>query len=355
MATHHKKPTMSDIAQSVGVSQATVSLVINNAPGTRISPVTRERVLRVAISLGYEKISSLHKPGRMIGLLINELTTSQHAAGLIEFVREEAAAHDCLVTVIATQGIEEVEFEALEYLLGRPLVGIIYATLLTQGVKPPHRLHEVPTVLLNCHSIKNDFPSVVPSDIAGGFTATSALLDAGHKRIAMINGEDWIQASRDRLLGYRQALNTYDIAVDPALIVSGGWTFGNGRNQTHKLLDLQNPPTAIFCYCDRMALGAYEAVRSRGLRIPQDVSIVGFDNEAFAAEMEPPLTTIILPHEDMARWAVSRLLENGSSKSISRKYHKLKMECELVQRESISKTEIAGSHKSVNSININSV
>ena len=79
----------------------------------------------------------------------------------------------------------------------------------------------------------------------------------------MINGEDWIEASHDRLLGYRQALTTHDVAVDPTLIVSGGWTLASGREQAHRLLDLPNPPTAMFCYCDRMALGAYEAVLSR--------------------------------------------------------------------------------------------
>ena len=152
----------------------------------------------------------------------------------------------------------------------------------------------------------------------------------------MINGEDWIEASHDRLLGYRQALTTHDVAVDPALIVSGGWTLASGREQAHRLLDLPNPPTAMFCYCDRMALGAYEAVLSRGLKIPDDISIVGYGDESFAADMHPALTTVVLPHEEMARWAVLRLLQPTLSTSENARPMKLKMECKLVGRGSIA-------------------
>lgn len=349
MTGEGKKPTMSDVAARVGVSQATVSLVINNAPGTRISVLTRERVLAVARELGYEKLPQPHRPGRVIGLLINELTTSQHAAGFLETVRDEAAAHDCLVAAFATGGVPEIEAEALDYLAARPLVGVIYTALLTQAVNPPERLSDVPAVLLNCHAAGNRFPSVVPGDVSGGFAATCALLDAGHRRVAMINGEDWIEAARDRLQGYRQALTTHDIPIDPTLIVSGGWTLKSGREQANRLLDLADPPTAIFCYCDRMAVGAYEAIQARGLRIPDDVSVVGFDNESyFAADMLPALTTVTLPHEDMARWAVSQLLDQAGAKPEPAKHRKLKMECRLVARQSVgpvSEVAAAGKNK----------
>lgn len=335
MTDRTKKPTMSDIARAIGVSQATVSLVLNEAPGTRISPLMRRRVLAVAEEFGYRKASQASQPAQVIGLLLNELTTSQHAASLLEGVRDEAAARDCVVAVIPTQGTHQTELEALDYLAKRPLVGVIYATLLTQTVKPPDRLTDIPTVLLNCHSIQSRFPSVVPGDVVGGFTATALMLEAGHRRVAMINGEDWIEASRDRLQGYRQALATHDVPIDPALIVSGGWTLRSGRDQAHRLLDLANPPTAIFCYCDRMALGVYEAVRARGLTIPGDVSVVGFDDEVFAADMSPPLTTMLLPHENMARWAVSQLFETASVPA--GRPEKMKMECSLIQRQSVAR------------------
>lgn len=333
MAEPIKKPTMSDIARVVGVSQATVSLVLNDAPSTRISPLRRRRVLEVAEELGYRKLPQSHRLGGVIGFLINELVTSQHAASLLEGARDEAAAHGCVLAVMPTQGVPQIENDALNYLSKRSLVGVVYATLLTQTVKPPDRLADMPAVLLNCHSPHGRLASVVPGDVVGAFTATSVLLAAGHRRVAMINGENWIEASRDRLQGYRQALTTHDIPVDPALIVSGGWTMRSGHDQADRLLDLLNPPTAIFCYCDRMALGAYDAVRSRGLRIPEDVSIVGFDDEAFAADMAPPLTTMLLPHENMARWAVAHLFET-STRSRGR-HPKMKMECPLIERQSV--------------------
>lgn len=326
---------MTEIATRAGVSQATVSLVLNGAPGTRISPATRDKVMSVAREIGYRRMPHSETSQGVIGVLINEMTTSQHLASLLEGIRDEAALYDCLTTVMPTQSDPEIEATAINYLRSRPLLGVIYTTLLTQSVTPPDHLREVRTVLLNCHCPKPIYPSVVPGDVSGGYAATATLLEAGHRRVAMINGEDWIEASRDRLLGYRQALATYDIAPDPKLIRSGGWTQGSCRAHTHALLDLPSPPTALFCYCDRMAMGAYEAIKARGLRIPEDISVVGFDNETYAEEMDPPLTTLVLPHDEMARWAVARLLDREPT-SNERKYRKLKMECTLIKRESVA-------------------
>ena len=327
---------MSDIARRVGVSQATVSLVLNKIPGTRISQETRRRVLEAAQEIGYRKGPAIQPGARVIGLLINELTTSQHLNSLLEGARDEATANDCLIAVISTLGDPDVEAAALRYLTAQPLVGVLYATLLTRGVTLPEPLREIPTVLLNCHAAGDRVPSVVPGDIAGGFAATAALLEAGHRRVAMICSEDWIEASRDRLKGYRQALATYDIAPDPNLVVKGGWTLAGGRTQALRLLDLPDPPTAIFCFCDRVALGAYEAAAARGLRIPDELSIIGFDDENFAADMAPPLTTLVLPHEEMARWAVGRLLDSDGAADASPIFRRIKMECQLVHRGSVS-------------------
>ncbi|MDR3426130.1 LacI family DNA-binding transcriptional regulator [Silvimonas sp.] len=350
MKAPNKRVTMSDIGRQAGVSQASVSLVLNDAPGTRISAATREKVLKVARELGYSAPPRAESAPAIIGLLINHLAMTPHVAALLEGARDEAASSNCMLATIATHGDEQIENEALNYLLSRPLKGIIYATLLTQEANPPDRLRDVPTVMLNCHYSKQHYPSVVPADIAGGVAATTALLDAGHRRIAFISsGEDWIEGSRDRLLGYRQALATYDIPVDPALIVSPeqthteGWTQRGGREQTHALLDLPLPPTAIFCFCDRMALGAYEAIKSRGLRIPEDISVIGFDDEVFASSMEPPLSTLVLPHEEMGRWAVARLLDFDPVADRQRKHRTVKIECPLVLRGSIANPNTSAS------------
>ena len=336
MADKPKKPTMSDIAAIVGVSQATVSLVINNAPSTRISAVTREKVLQAARDLGYEKYHRPDAQGGVIGMLINGLMASPHSAALIEGARSEAAENDHLLIAVPSFGDEEAEEAAIDYLTARPLAGLIYARVIAQAVDPPKRLRDIPSVFLNCYPAKGHMAAIVPADVAGGFAATSVLLEAGHRRVAMINGEEWIEAGRDRETGYRQALATYDIAPDPRLIKSGGWTMYSGRVQMEALLDLPDPPTAVFCYCDRMALGVYDAIKARGLRVPEDISVVGFDDEIFAKDMEPPLTTVTLPHEAMGRWAVSFLLDNAAALTGARKFRRTKMACDLVLRSSVA-------------------
>lgn len=330
---------MIDVARLAGVSQATVSLVLNDVPNTRIAAKTRKRVLEAAEQIAYRK-RPVHPPvGHnvpVIGLLIDELATTPHAMPFLEGARDEAAQADCIVAAFSTRGDPSLENAALDLLAGRRLVGILYTSLLTRLAEPPERLRTIPTILLNCYDKDGQYPSIVPGDVAGGQVATEALLRAGHRRIAHIGGESWIEASRDRIQGYRQALANWDIPVDPDLLRPGGWTIPSGRTTTRDLLDMPNPPTAIFCFNDRMAMGAYEAVRERGLRIPQDISIVGFDDDELASYLDPPLTTVILPHDAMARWAVDQLLEKGEGILAKRKWRKHKMECVLVERSSVA-------------------
>jgi LacI family transcriptional regulator len=126
------------------------------------------------------------------------------------------------------------------------------------------------------------------------------------------------------------------VAVNPDYVRHGGWTHAAGRMQAEALLDLPVPPTAMFCYCDRMALGVYDAVKARGLSIPEDISVVGYDDEAFAADMAPPLTTVVLPHEAMGRWAATTLLDGGAELLSNRKHRRTKIACDLVVRGSIA-------------------
>jgi LacI family transcriptional regulator len=189
-------------------------------------------------------------------------------------------------------------------------------------------------VLLNCYTDDRAFASVVPGEVAGGHRATDALIDAGHRRIAIITGELWMDAARDRLKGYRQALATADIPYDPSLVREGNWQTSAGYEQTHVLMDLPRPPTAIFCSNDRMAVGCYEALKERRLAIPDDVSVIGYDDEEVARHLSPQLTTLVLPHREMGRWAVER----GFSLAGARrdKYPVTKIECPLIERQSIA-------------------
>lgn len=332
-----KKPTMSDIATACGVSQATVSLVLNNAPGTRISPATREAVLNAAAKMGYSTPARRIDRRPLIAMLINEVTSSPHVAGLIDGAGEAANELGYLLSVMPTAADEEAEQAALEHLAALPVAGVIYARLITQQVTLPAQLTERPTVLLNCYTTDTHLPSVVPGDLSAVMKATLSLIEAGHTRIAYIGGEDSIEASRERIKGYRRALTMHDIPVDNHLIVKGRWTIQGGYAAFKKVQTLAEPPTAICCFCDRVAMGVYEAAKEIGLKIPQDLSVIGFDNESYSGDMLPPLTTMELPHADMGRYAVEKLAEMIGTPRARHDNHKVKLECEMIVRQSVAR------------------
>lgn len=330
------KPTMRDIAVACGVSQATVSLVLGNAPGTRISAATREAVVAKAAELGYHRGVRAVERRPVIGMLINEVTSTPHVAELIDGVAEAANEAGLLVSVLHTAGDEAAEAAALDHLAAVGAAGVIYARLVTQEVVPPLRLADRPAVLLNCTAPGDPYPSVVPGDLAAGLTATLALLDAGHRRIAFVGGEDAMVAPRERLKGYRRALAMRDLPADPALVVKESWRISGGYAALKRLRELPDPPTAVFCYCDRSALGVYNAATELGLSIPRDLSVIGFDNESFTADMLPPLTTMELPHEDMARQAVEALHRMILLPGARPRHPRMKFDCPLVARRSVA-------------------
>lgn len=330
-----KRATMVEIAQKAGVSQATVSLVLSGVTNARIAEETRVRVRAVAEEMGYVRKAALPRSGvRVIGLLIDEVMATPFAAQFIEGARIEAAAQGTLVAVYCTGGEPEVEAAAVEMLQGAALVGVLYTALVTRTVKPPVAVQGLPVVLLNCHATGRGMTSVVPADVTGAYAATVHLIAAGHRRIAHIAGESWGEAARDRSLGYRRALASHDIAFRGEYLAGPAWTAVTGREVTLGLLDLPKPPTAIFCFNDRVALGCYEALAERGLKVPDDISIMGFDNDEIAVTLQPPLTTMILPHEEMARWAVADLLARAGGPLVP---HQVKIDCELVPRGSVAK------------------
>ncbi|WP_173088274.1 LacI family DNA-binding transcriptional regulator [Devosia sp. 1635] len=332
-----KRATMTDIANHAGVSQATVSLVLNEVENARVGAATRQRVLEAADALGYRKTQRLHRSptgARVIGLLIDDVTTTPFAAQFIEGARDEAALHDCIVAVFCTRRDEALEEAALDLLAATQLQGVVYAALVTQGVTPPERLKAIPTISLNCHDGERRFPAVLPGDVAGAFAATEALLKAGHRRIAHLAGESWMEAARDRELGYRRALASWDVPVDPDLILAGGFTVTGGRDLTAQLLALPEPPTALFCFNDRMAVGACDAIRNRGLRVPDDLSVMGYDDEDLVRYLQPPLSSVVLPHDEMARWAVGALFDGAVIKA--ERPVRMKMDCPLALRQSIA-------------------
>ncbi len=180
----------------------------------------------------------------------------------------------------------------------------------------PAALSKVPTLLLNCYTGDSELSSGVPAEITEDHTATEYLLNAGHRRrIGYVNGEPWQDASRDRLKGYRMALSTADLPFRRALVREGDWSSGSGFEQTLSLMRQPKPPTAIFCANDLMVLGAIEALKQLGLRVPEDVSVLGYDDQEIARHTHPPLSTFVLSNYELGRWAVETLLQEEHNRA----------------------------------------
>ena len=182
--------------------------------------------------------------------------------------------------------------------------------------------------MLNCYDVAGKYPSVVPAERRGGEEATKVLLAAGHRRIAFITGESWMEASDQRMEGYERALRAARIPVDASLIAEGNFLPSGGREATLKLMSGKSRPDAIFCANDLMAVGCYEALKELGEKIGNSIAVMGYDDQEIAQHLSPSLTTVLLPHREMGQWCVRELLKADTAVSIER------LECPVVLRKS---------------------
>lgn len=338
-----RRVTMTDIAKAAGCSQATVSFVLNRTPGIKISAQTRERVIEAARTLGYAAPNFAHvepvvqvrpRVDGVIGFVVDQLATSPEAVVAIEGARQASWNAGNIILVAQTLFDPVMGERTVRALVEQGVSALIYMAIFTRQIEAPHYLRnlDIPVILLNCYTADHAFPAVVPSEIAGGQSATRHLIDLGHKRIACITGEPWMQAAQDRLKGYRRALATADIPFDPALVVEGDWSASAGYAATMQLLQQRDRPTAIFCQNDRTAIGCYEALKEAGLSIPGNISVVGYDDEEISRHLHPQLTTSILPHRAMGQWCIEQLDAPGQAQGT--RYPITKLECPLVERQS---------------------
>jgi len=329
--------TMKDVAVRAGVSQSTVSFVLNDIGEMRISDETRERVLDAVRTLGYRPRGA-GRPRRAstpqsIGFLIDEVATSPFAAISIEGAQEASWKHGLTLEVAMTGGDADYEAMVLNKWSNEDFAGIIYSSILTRAVVPPPTLSKHRCVLLNCYESGEEtemhFPSVVPAERRGGEVATRALIEAGHRKIAFISGEPWMEASDQRLEGYERALRDNGLPIEPSLIVEGNFLPSGGREATLRLLSGNLKPDAIFCANDLMAVGSYEALKERGLKVGSDIAVMGYDDQEIAQHLSPALSTVLLPHREMGSWCVNYLLSSKPTQHLQRR-----MECPIVLRNS---------------------
>ncbi|MEO6090214.1 MAG: LacI family DNA-binding transcriptional regulator [Umezawaea sp.] len=322
--------TIAEIAGLAGVSVATVSKVVNGR--SDVAPDTRALVEGIIRKHGYRRQKKLNRAA-LIELVFHELEGA-YAMEMIKGAERVASEHNLAVVVSELRGRHTPGRNWIEGVLARRPTGVIAVFSGPNAAQQEQlRSRDIPYVLVD----PTDEPgqghaSVGTSNWNGGLSATRHLLQLGHRRIAVITGPPDVLSSRARVDGYRAALDTADVRVDPELIREGDFHIEDGRVHTGELLALPDPPTAVFACNDVQALGVYQAVHQAGLRIPEDLSVVGFDDLPFAQWAIPALTTVRQPLSDMAAAATSMVVElaNGGSPTPLR----LMLSTELIVRAS---------------------
>ena len=335
-----KRPSMKDVAQLAGVSRTTASYVINDAPdASKVLPETKARVWAAVEELGYRPNAMAQRlrsnRSNVLGFITDDIATTPFAVDIVKGAQDAALAHNKLLLVMDTERNPTVEKMVFEMMTEWQVEGIAFATSHHRVINPVVDFHSIPSVLVDCRTEDRSLASIVPDEIQGGRVATETLLKKGHQRIGFINGSIDFPASVGRLAGYKQALAGQGVPFDESLVRYGDWWQESGHHHTRELMQLADPPTAIFCGNDWMAMGAYDALKELGLSIPNDVAVIGFDNrEVIAAHMRPPLTTIALPYYEMGRWAVEYLIEQAAEEQAVEPVQTT-LECPLVERSSV--------------------
>ena len=310
-----KRSTAQDVAELAGVSRTTVSFVLNSVPGVRISDETRQRVLNAARQLQYHPDATARRmvTGRtnVIGFVIRQSP-------------DQAFADYFLPQVLS--GLSRAVSAQNYHILIEPIPPEDQTGAYTRLIRERHvdgivlsgprfddqellRIHaEGAPVVLMGQLPNTDLPFVDVDNVGGAETATRHLIALGHRRIALItNADPDYTASVDRLAGYRRALEAADIPYDESLVRYGDFTSRGGATAMTSLLRLKPPPTGVFVASDTGALGALQAIRNNGLRVPEDLAMVGFDDAPPSEFIEPPLTTIRLPAYGLG-WAAADML-----------------------------------------------
>jgi LacI family transcriptional regulator len=335
MAKKTNAVTIRDVSQLAGVSPATVSKVLNNSP--EINDLTRERVLEAVRKLDFRpnNIARSLRVKRTLTLgLITDDIEGLFTTSMVRGVEDATSAQGFSVFLCNSYGQAERERKHLEVLLDKQVDGVILLSgyRVRERGAPALPLGTLPVLYLYQYTYDIPAPCVIPDDRGGAILGTRHLLEQGRRRIGFINGPAHYEATHLRLEGYRQALEEAGIRFDPALVRVGKWHEEYGYALAHELLALPEPPDALFCASDSLAVGARDALRERGLRVPQDVALVGFDNRPFAAHQRPPLTSVALPLYEMGRLAGELLMSailNGPAEPLIHR-----VPCFLVPRQS---------------------
>lgn len=317
-----KRATLADVARLAGLSTTAASMILNGRPDTRLSQDAHDRVNAAAQALGYRPnvaARGLRTDKTLtIGFISDVVATTRFASGLIKGALAAAEGAGHVVLVLETGGDPARETEAIAAVLDRQVDGIIFATMRARELFVPNLPSGTAVVMLNATNAQHT-TSVLPDEYAGGAQAVQILVDHGHREGIVLLGQN-DEVERDvfrsatvarRVAGIRNSMASHglEFVAEESIWL---WEPDEGYKATRQLLERDEDVRALLCMNDRIAFGAYQALAEAGLSVPDDISIVSFDNDELAAYLRPGLTTVALPHEAMGRRAVELLLSPTS-------------------------------------------
>lgn len=313
--------TIKEIAKACGVSAATVSNILNNKPGA--SEATRELVLETADKMdylpNYVAKNLKTRNTRSIGVIAEDMTIfsiPDIIDGITEYC-EKVNYQILLINLRLYKKYDDTYYNKADYfgvvkqeikkLMAMQVEGIIYVTAHERAVRCIPENLPIPAVMAYGYTKSGRVPSVVVDEQQGTYELVEHLIEKGHRKIGVITGKTDSFHMQGRLLGYQKALRDNEIVYDPELVLIGDWTRESGYKYADKLLEKE--VTAIFCMNDLMAGGVYDRADELGLDIPEDISIVGYDNRQLSSYYKPPLTTVELPLHDIGYKAADVMIE----------------------------------------------
>ncbi|HHV6919443.1 TPA: substrate-binding domain-containing protein, partial [Haemophilus influenzae] len=327
--------TMKDIARLAQVSTSTVSHVIN---GSRfVSDEIREKVMRIVAELNYTPSAVARslkvRETKTIGLLVTA-TNNPFFAEVMAGVEQYCQQHQYNLIIAATGGDAKRLQQNLQTLMHKQVDGLLLMCGDSRFQADIELAISLPLVVMDWWFTELNADKILENSALGGYLATKALIDAGHRKIGIITGNLKKSVAQNRLQGYKNALSEAKIALNPHWIVESHFDFEGGVLGIQSLLTQSSRPTAVFCCSDTIAVGAYQAIQQQGLRIPQDLSIMGYDDIELARYLSPPLSTICQPKAELGKLAVEALLQR--IKNPNENYRTLVLEPTCILRGSIS-------------------
>jgi LacI family transcriptional regulator len=321
------------VAERARVSVNTASRAINNKPDINLK--TKKRVLQIAKELGYIRNAAAvalrtRKTGT-IGVVIAD-NRNPFYAEVLNGMEEAAREKNYHIILANTQRDYQKEEEAINLLLAKRVDGLLITPVQDKDDDIKNLIEaNIPFVIVGRDFKNIEVDAVYNDEVKGGFLATDYLIKKGHERIALIDGFLYKSPARGRLEGYKKALNKYRVSLDELIISVGDINIEDGYERTRQMLKKNLDFTAIFAYNDMVAFGAMRAIKEKGLRIPEDIGLVGYDDIPFSSLISPALTTIRLKKQDLGVESVKLLLSriNGNRK----KAKKIMLDVELIIRE----------------------